>query len=62
MGQVVLRGLARTDESLVRANLKLVPGQPLDPEELFESQRELLLLGLFRTVSVRLISPTRPSR
>ncbi|HSP20349.1 MAG TPA: POTRA domain-containing protein, partial [Myxococcaceae bacterium] len=60
VGQVVLRGLARTDESLVRANLKLVPGQPLDPEALFESQRELLLLGLFRTVSVRLISPDTP--
>ena len=60
VGQIVLRGLARTDESLVRANLKLVPGQPLDPEELFESQRELLLLGLFRTVSVRLISPDTP--
>ena len=60
VGQVVLRGLSRTDESLVRANLKLGPGQPLDPEALFESQRELLLLGLFRTVSVRLISPDTP--
>ncbi len=53
-------GWQRTDESLVRANLKVVPGQPLDPEALFESQRELLLLGLFRTVSVRLISPDTP--
>lgn len=60
VGQVVLRGLARTDASLVRANLKLVPGQPLDPEALFQSQRELLLLGIFRTVSVRLISPDTP--
>ncbi len=60
VGQVVVRGLSRTDEALVRANLKLVPGQPLDPEQLFESQRELLLLGIFRTVSVRLISPDTP--
>ena len=60
VGQVVVRGLQRTDEALVRANLKIAPGKPLDPEALFESQRELLLLGLFRTASVRLISPDTP--
>lgn len=60
VGQVVVRGLQRTDEALVRANLKMRPGAPLDPEALFESQRELLLLGLFRTASVRLISPDTP--
>ena len=60
VGQVVIRGLQRTDEALVRANLKMTPGAPLDPEALFESQRELLLLGLFRTASVRLISPDTP--
>jgi len=60
VGQVVVRGLQRTDEALVRANLKMTPGAPLDPEALFESQRELLLLGLFRTASVRLISPDTP--
>ena len=60
VGQVVVRGLQRTDEALVRANLKMAPGAPLDPEALFESQRELLLLGLFRTASVRLISPDTP--
>lgn len=60
VGQVVVRGLQRTDEGLVRANLKVAPGAPLDPEALFESQRELLLLGLFRTASVRLISPDTP--
>jgi len=60
VGQVVVRGLHRTDEALVRANLKMSPGAPLDPEALFESQRELLLLGLFRTASVHLISPDTP--
>src|SRR5262249_57577980 len=60
VGQVVVRGIQRTDEALVRANLKIAPGSPLDPEALFESQRELLLLGLFRTASVRLISPDTP--
>jgi len=60
VGQVVVRGLQRTDEALVRANVKVAPGAPLDPEGLFQSQRELLLLGLFRTASVRLISPDTP--
>jgi outer membrane protein insertion porin family len=60
VGEVVVRGLQRTDEGLVRANLHLAPGAPLDPEALFDSQRELLLLGLFRTASVRLISPDTP--
>src|SRR5262249_43744214 len=60
VGQIVVRGLQRTDEALVRANLKMTPGAPLDPEALFESQRELLLLGLFRTASVHLISPDTP--
>jgi outer membrane protein insertion porin family len=60
VGEVVVRGLQRTDEALVRANLRLAPGAPLDPEALFDSQRELLLLGLFRTASVRLISPDTP--
>ena len=60
VGQVVIRGLQRTDEELVRKNLHLVPGQPLDPETIFDSQRELLLLGIFRTATVRLISPETP--
>jgi outer membrane protein assembly factor BamA len=60
VGQVVIRGLQRTDEALVRANLHLVSGQALDPEALFDSQRELLLLGIFRTATVRLISPDTP--
>ena len=60
VGQVVVRGLQRTNEALVRANLHLVSGQPLDPETLFDSQRELLLLGIFRTATVRLISPDTP--
>src|SRR5262249_55478157 len=60
VGQVVIRGLTRTDERLGRANLHLVPGQPLHPETIFDSQRELLLLGIFRTATVRLISPDTP--
>ncbi len=57
VGQVVIRGLQRTDEKLVRQNLVVRPGQPLDPEELYASQANLLALGIFRQVSVTLLSP-----
>jgi len=57
VGQVVIRGLQRTSERLVRDNLAVKPGQPLDPEALYESQRNLLALGIFRQVSVTLFAP-----
>jgi outer membrane protein insertion porin family len=57
VGQVVIRGLQRTDEQLVRENLTVRPGRPLDPEQLYESQRNLLALGIFRQVSVTLFAP-----
>jgi outer membrane protein insertion porin family len=57
VGQVVIRGLQRTNESLVRHNLVVRPGQPLDPEEVYASQANLLALGIFRQVSVTLLNP-----
>jgi outer membrane protein insertion porin family len=60
VGKIIIRGLSRTDEAMVRANLVVREGDVLDPEELFESQRNLVLLGIFRTVAVRLISPESP--
>lgn len=57
VGQVRLEGLERTERALVRANVSLKEGEVLDPEHLFESQRNLSLLGLFRQVTVRLESP-----
>jgi outer membrane protein insertion porin family len=57
VGQVVIRGLQRTDERLVRENLTVRPGLPLDPEQLYDSQRNLLALGIFRQVSVTLFAP-----
>src|SRR5208283_1272323 len=57
VGQVVIRGLQRTDEKLVRQNLVVRPGRPLDPEELYASQANLLALGIFRQVSVTLLNP-----
>jgi outer membrane protein insertion porin family len=57
VGQVVIRGLVRTDENLVRRNLVVRPGRPLDPEEVYASQTNLLALGIFRQVSVTLFNP-----
>jgi outer membrane protein insertion porin family len=57
VGQVIVRGTKRTDEGVIRANLVVREGSVLDPEALFESQRNLVLLGLFRNVAVKLISP-----
>nr|WP_228530901.1 MULTISPECIES: POTRA domain-containing protein [Myxococcaceae] len=57
VGQIILQGLGRTEESTVRANLKVRAGDVLDPEALFETQRALVLLGIFRQVTVRLLAP-----
>jgi len=57
VGQVVIRGLQRTSQRLVRDNLVVKPGHLLDPEELYQSQRNLLALGIFRQVSVTLFAP-----
>ncbi len=60
VGQVIVQGLNRTEEDLVRANLKVRPGDVLDPEKLFESQKDLVLLGIFRQVGVKLLDPDAP--
>ncbi len=57
VGQVVVRGLQRTDERLVRHNLVVKAGGPLDPEDVYASQANLLALGIFRQVSVTLLNP-----
>ncbi|MFN0061966.1 MAG: POTRA domain-containing protein [Myxococcaceae bacterium] len=56
-GKVIIQGLELTQENLVRAHVRLKPGDFVNPEALFESQRQLLQLGLFRQVAVRLLAP-----
>lgn len=60
VGQVIVQGTSRTEEALVRANVSFKEGQILDPEALFETQRNLVLLGIFRQVGVRLLQPEQP--
>ncbi len=57
VGKIVVNGTDRTQESMVRANLVMRQGGVLDPEALFESQRNLVRLGVFRNVAVRLMRP-----
>jgi len=57
VGKIIIQGLNRTDEHVVRANLQIHSGSILDPEDLFESQRNLAALGIFRNVGVKLIEP-----
>jgi outer membrane protein insertion porin family len=50
LGQVVVQGLRRTKEALVRRQLRLRPGAPLDPRRLASLERRLLDMGLFSRV------------
>ena len=57
VGNVVYRGLTRTNESVVRGQVELKPGDALDPERLYASQKNLVALGIFRSADVRILSP-----
>ncbi len=57
VGRVIIQGLNRTHQEVVRANLQVRSGAVLDPDDLFQSQRNLLVLGIFRQVAVHLIAP-----
>jgi outer membrane protein insertion porin family len=57
IGRILIRGLLETRESVVRRQLEVAPGDPLNPEELVEAQRRLAELGIFDRVDVE---PLRP--
>jgi outer membrane protein assembly factor BamA len=60
VGRVLIRGATRTNEEVVRATIRLKEDEVLDPEKMFESQRRLALLNIFRQVTVRLEKPDVP--
>ncbi|WP_257459845.1 POTRA domain-containing protein [Archangium lipolyticum] len=60
VGRILIRGAERTHEEVVRATVRLAEDEVLDPEKLFESQRRLALLNIFRQVTVRLEKPDVP--
>jgi outer membrane protein assembly factor BamA/autotransporter translocation and assembly factor TamB len=51
-GPVTITGLRRTRESLVRRQINIEPGDPLDPRKMAELERRLLDLGIFRRAVV----------
>ena len=57
VGKVLVRGNQRTVESVVRSQVDFKEGEPLDPEGLYTSQRNLLGLGIFRSADVRILAP-----
>ena len=57
LGKVIVRGLKRTKESVVRRSLVLKEGKPLKPDDLLDTQRNLIGLGIFSSVDVRVLSP-----
>ena len=56
ISEVRLEGLARTEEQLVRNNLRTAPGQPFDSTGISEDVRTLSRLGQFDTVEADAIS------
>ena len=52
-GPVSITGLRRTRESLVRRQVNIRPGEPLDPRKMAELERRLLDLGIFSRAVVQ---------
>jgi outer membrane protein insertion porin family len=59
---VVVAGLERTAEEVVRREITLQEGGPLGQQQVIESQRRLGALGLFQRVSVTEIDPETPGQ
>src|SRR6266542_3141479 len=59
---VVIAGLRRTRDEVVRREVRLEEGQALGQERLLESQRRLSALGIFERVSLSELDPERPLR
>ena len=53
----IVSGLRRTRRSLVDRQVRIVPGEPLSANAMFETQRRLYELGIFSRVDVQLQNP-----
>jgi outer membrane protein assembly factor BamA len=60
MGPITITGLRRTRQGLVRGQIDLKPGEPLDPRKLSNLERRLLDLGIFSRAVV-VAEPGNPS-
>jgi len=59
--QVVIAGLRRTSETVVRREMLLKEGEPLGLQKVLDSQRRLAALGIFERVSVSELDPETPA-
>jgi outer membrane protein insertion porin family len=62
VGEVVIEGMTRTDESLVRALLLVKPGDIYKPSRARKTQDRLMALGVFRSVAITVQNPELPER
>jgi outer membrane protein insertion porin family len=60
VGQIVVAGLRRTKDEVIRRELLVREGQPLGQQELLESQRRLAALGIFERTDVTVLDPENP--
>ncbi len=60
-GRVIVTGLVRTQERVVRRELRLDPGQPLSLDHILDGQKRLSALGLFERVSLTPLSDADPA-
>jgi len=59
---IFVTGNVRTNEAVIRRELRIEEGQPLSREQLAESRRNLAALGLFRRLQISTLSHGDPGR
>ncbi len=60
--EVIVSGLSRTSEQLVRSRINLHPGDPISQQKMTESQRRLYDLGIFAKVDMAIQNPEGEER
>jgi len=61
VGEVMIRGLVDVDTATVRRMLTVRPGERFRQEALYQSQRDLYGMGVFRSASVLLVDSLLPA-
>ena len=61
VGEVMIRGLVDVDTATVRRMLTVRPGERFRQEALYQSQRDLYGMGVFRSASVLLVDSILPA-
>ena len=61
VGQVMIHGLVNVDTATVRRMLTVRPGEPFRQDALYQSQRDLYGMGVFRPANVLLVDSLLPA-